>query len=103
MLLGGAATIACRPDLALKTVVGGTFFAGYYAIFMLLLEGSAQGHIERVWNLPALSGVMIGEIPLEELLFGFALGTYWSGIHEHMTWQRVKAPARAKATEHGYA
>ena len=103
LLLGGAATVACRPDLALKTVVGGTLFAGYYAIFMLLLEGSAPGYIERVWNLPALSGVMIGGIPLEELLFGFAFGTYWSGIYEHVTWQRVTAPTREKAAEHGYA
>ena len=26
-------------------------------------------------------------IPVEELLFGFSFGTYWSGIFEHLTWQ----------------
>jgi hypothetical protein len=102
MLAGGAATMACRPDLKFKTMIGGLLFAGYYALFMLLLEWSAPGYIERVWNLPALSGVMLGGIPLEELLFGFAFGTYWSGIYEHLTWQRVVAPERAKA-RHGYA
>ena len=103
MLLGGVTTVACRPDLTGKTVVGGGLFAGYYAVFMLLLEGSAPGYIERVWNLPALSGVMIGGIPLEELLFGFAFGTYWSGIYEHVMWQRIAAPGSGKAPEHGYA
>ncbi len=103
LLLGAAATIACRTDLTLKTLVGGGLFAGYYAVFMLLLEWSAPGYIERVWNLPALSGVMVGGLPLEELLFGFAFGTYWSGIFEHLTWQRVIASERAKAMGHGYA
>jgi hypothetical protein len=103
MLLGGVTTVACRPDLTVKTVAGGGLFAGYYAVFMLLLEGSAPGYIERVWNLPALSGVMVGGIPLEELLFGFAFGTYWSGIYEHVMWQRIAAPGSGKAPEHGYA
>jgi hypothetical protein len=101
LMVGGLATIACRPDLKLKTLIGGGLFAGYYAVFMLLLEWSAPGYIERVWNLPALSGVVLGGIPLEELLFGFAFGTYWSGIYEHLTWQRVVAPERA--TSPGYA
>ncbi len=103
MLVGGVATIACRHDLKFKTLIGGGLFAGYYAIFMLLLELSAPGYIARVWNLPALSGVMIDGIPLEELLFGFAFGTYWSGIYEHLMWQRVVMPERAQATGHGYA
>jgi hypothetical protein len=46
-------------------LIGGLLFAGYYAAFMLLLEWSAPGYIERVWNLPVLSGVMVGGIPLE--------------------------------------
>jgi hypothetical protein len=88
MLAGAAATVACRRDLGPKTVVGGFLFAGYYAIFMLGLEWSSPGYIERVWNLGALSGVMIAGVPLEELLFGFAFGAYWSGVYEHLTWQR---------------
>lgn len=93
MALGGAATVACRHDLKSATLIGGTLFAGYYATFMLLLEWSAPGYIERVWNLRALSGFMISGIPIEELLFGFAFGTYWSGIFEHLTWQDVVRPS----------
>jgi Lycopene cyclase len=89
MTFGSAATVACRPDLQSEMLIGGGLFSAYYAVFMLLLEWSAPGYIARVWNLPALSGVMIAGIPLEELLFGFSFGTYWSGIYEHLTWQRV--------------
>jgi len=103
MALGCAATVACRPDLKWKTWLGGILFAAYYAAFMGLLEWSAPGYIERVWNLATLSGGMIAGIPLEELLFGFAFGSYWSGVYEHLTWhgspsirhnQRRELPAR---------
>jgi hypothetical protein len=87
MGFGGAATVACRRDLKAKTLVGGMLFAIYYAVFVLLLDFTAPGYIQRVWNLSALSGIMLLGIPVEELLFGFSFGTYWSGIFEHLTWQ----------------
>ncbi len=87
LAIGGAANVLCRPDLARNTLVGGAIFAALYAVFMLLLTVSAPGYIETVWNLPALSGVLIGGIPLEELAFGFAFGLYWAGVYEHFTWK----------------
>jgi hypothetical protein len=88
MLAGAAATIACRPDLTPSTLIGGALFASYYLLFMLALKHSAPGYIARVWNLADLSGVLLKDIPLEEILFGFAFGLYWSGIYEHLTWRR---------------
>ena len=88
MLFGAVGTIACRPDLTRSTAVGGVVFLIYYLIFMLGLEWSVPGYIARVWNLPALSGILIYRIPLEELLFGLAFGAYWSGIYEHLAWRR---------------
>ena len=43
-----------------------------------------------MWNLRALSGVLIGGIPLEELLFGFTFGWYWTGVYEHFSWARTR-------------
>lgn len=88
MTAGAAATVLCRPDLLAKTLIGGLLFAAYYAIFMLGLVFTAPGYIEQVWNLPALSGVVLTGIPLEELLFGFAFGLFWSSVYEHLTWSR---------------
>jgi hypothetical protein len=99
MLLGGAATVACRPDLMQNTLAGGALFASYYALFMLLLEWSAPGYINQVWNLADLSGLFVMGIPVEELLFGFAFGIYWSGIYEHLAWRRV-APAAVARPHH---
>lgn len=87
MTLGAIAAAACRPDLATKTFVGGLLFLLYYGVFMLALLWSAPGYIERVWNLRALTGVRLAGIPLEELLYGFAFGMYWTGVYEHITWR----------------
>jgi hypothetical protein len=97
ILAGAAATVACRRDLGPKTIVGGFLFACYYATFVLTLEWSSPGYIERVWNLGALTGVMTAGIPLEELLFGFAFGAYWSGVYEHLTWQRDVCAGEGRA------
>lgn len=97
MVAGAAAAVLCRPDLLAKTLVGGLLFAGYYALFMLGLVLTAPGYIEQVWNLPALSGVILLGIPVEELLFGFAFGLFWSGVYEHLTWTRALQTPESQA------
>lgn len=92
---GAVANVLCRPDLAQNTIAGGVLFLALYATFMLGLAISAPGYIEQVWNLPQLSGLRPGGIPVEELAFGFAFGLYWAGVYEHFTWSR-SAPAGAR-------
>lgn len=88
---GAVAALLCRPDLAGKTLVGAVLFVLYYTLFLGALEWSAPGYIARVWNLDALSGVLIFGIPLEELLFALAFGAFWSGVYEHLSWRRASA------------
>ncbi len=88
MFIGAIATMLCRPDLKRKTWLGGVLFLAFYSIFLMGLQWSAPDYIERVWNLSALSGVMISFMPLEELLFAIAFGMYWAGVYEHFTWRK---------------
>ncbi|NUQ10729.1 MAG: hypothetical protein HUU26_00155 [Gemmatimonadaceae bacterium] len=92
LLIGAAGTVLCRPDLARDVLIGGALFLGLYAVFMLGLRWLTPGYIEQVWNLRALTGVLIAGIPLEELLFGLAFGAYWTGLYEHFAWKRIAAP-----------
>lgn len=94
MLVGAALTVWCRPDLTRPTVLGGVVFVAYYAVFLAGLELTTPGYIETVWNLDSLSGVRLGFIPLEELLFALGFGAYWAGVYEHYTW---KSPVRVGA------
>lgn len=79
-----------------KTLIGGLLFLGLYTVFMLGVLWFSPGYIEQVWNLPDLSGVLIAGIPLEELLFGFVFGMYWTGVYEHLAWM-ITAPRLPKA------
>ena len=89
MALGAIAAMSCRLDLAPKVGIGSLLFLAYYTIFLLGLEVTAPGYIERVWNLQALSGFKIAGLPIEELLFAAAFGAYWSSVYEHFTWRRL--------------
>ncbi len=88
LVVGAIASILCRPDLMRKTLFGGALFLAIYTVFMFGLETIAPGYIESVWNLAALSGLVVWGIPAEELMFGFTFGMYWTGIYEHFTWHR---------------
>lgn len=94
MAAGAVAAVLCRPDLKTKTLAGGAIFLLYYVVFLIGIELTASGYIERVWNLEALSGLRIGRLPLEELLFAVGFGAYWSGVYEHLAWRRAVAAAR---------
>ena len=88
MVLGAIAAVLCRPDLKSNTLLGGVLFLALYSIFLVGLKWSAPGYIEQVWNLKALSGIVIYGLPIEELMFGFSFGLVWTGIYEHFTWTR---------------
>ena len=88
MFLGAIATILCRPDLKKKTWVGGILFLIYYLVFLIGMEITAPGYIDKVWNHEALTGIAFGFIPVEELLFAYTFGMYWAGVYEHFTWHK---------------
>lgn len=89
MLVGALAAIGCRRDLAGKSWAGAILFLAYYAVFLIGVEWTAPGYIERVWNLGALSGLRVAGMPIEELLFAGAFGAYWSGVYDHFTWRSL--------------
>lgn len=91
MAVGVAANVACRPDLLRNTLLGAIIFTAYYLVFLVGLEITAPGYIERVWNLDALSGATLFGLPLEELLFAAGFGGYWAGVYEHFNWHASRA------------
>lgn len=97
MAVGAVATVLCRPDLRGNAVLGAGIFLAYYLLFLLGLEWTAPGYIDRVWNLAGLSGVLLGGLPLEELLFAAGFGAYWAGVYEHINWRRATGMAGRSA------
>lgn len=89
MIIGGLATWYCRPDLKKKMIVSAFIFLILYFFYFLTLIAISPGYVERVWNLGAISGILIVGIPLEELLFAFSFGFLWSSVYEHITWKKL--------------
>jgi len=90
LLVGFFATWYCRPDLVKKMLVSGLLFAIVYFTVFSLLNLTFPGYTEAVWNLAAVSGILFLGVPIEELLWAFTFGLYWSSIYEHFGWYKLK-------------
>jgi len=89
MFAGGIAAILCRPDLKRKIWMGGISFLTLYFVFFLLFNLAYPSLVQKVWNLSAISGILLLGVPIEELLFAFTFGIFWSSVYEHILWYKV--------------
>ena len=89
LIAGGFATWYCRPDLKKKMITSAFLFLGLYFIYFLTLIALFHGYVAQVWNLPALSGILVLGVPLEELMFAFGVGFLWSSVYEHIVWKKL--------------
>lgn len=69
--------------------VSAFLFLGLYFVYFLTLIAMFPGYIQQVWNLNAISDILIAGIPIEELMFAFAFGFFWSTLYEHFTWKKL--------------
>ncbi len=103
-LVGGfLATLYCRPDLWLKMVISGVLFLLLYFVVFALFNLAFPGYVAAVWNLKAVSGLLAWGVPLEELMFAFTFGLYWSSMYEHLTWRRYRFLGPVSETPHAAA
>jgi hypothetical protein len=91
---GGIATCYCRPDLMPKMAGSALLFLGFYFGYFLTLVVIYPDYVRLVWNLAAISGVLVLGIPVEELAFAFSLGFLWSSAYEHLKWQKLTREIR---------
>lgn len=90
MFVGGIAAVLCRPDLKKKILVGSITFLLLYFVFFLFFTLAYPGIVYKVWNLAALSGILIVGVPLEELLYALTTGMLWSSVYEHVKWYKLQ-------------
>ena len=95
LVAGFFATLYCRRDLWVKMMVSGGLFLAIYFFVFALFNVVFPGYVVAVWNLKAISGIRLIGVPLEELMFAFTFGLYWSSVYEHFTWHSQRAFASA--------
>jgi len=89
LFTGALTTLYCRPDLKAKIWVGGILFLLLYFVYFGSILIFFPDYVRLYWNLEVLSKILILGIPLEELLFAFSFGMYWSSLYEHLTWKKL--------------
>lgn len=90
LLFGAVSTVACRIDLLSGAVKGAGIFSVFYFVFFSAMNWSHPNFVDLYWNNPAISGLRVFGVPVEELLFASTLGALWSVFYEHRYW-RVRA------------
>ena len=89
LFIGGLATLYCRPDLNRKIWVEGILFTLLYFIYFGSILPFYPQYVELYWNLDDLTHILLLGIPIEELLFAFTFGMYWSELYEHLYWRKL--------------
>ncbi len=84
MFAGGLTAFIVYPELQRHMLVGGAVFGVFYALSLALIDFLSPGWIANTWNLSALSGILIANLPLEEVVFGFFLGFLWAPLYEEL-------------------
>jgi len=72
-----------RPDLIFHSLWGGIFFLIIYFILFTLFNVFFPNFITTAYHLKNLSGIFIGTIPIEELLYALSFGLLWSPLYEY--------------------
>lgn len=90
MLIGSLAAVLCRYDLKKKVFFGGLMFLLLYFIFFLFFNLIYPGIVQKIWNLQAISGILLLGVPLEELMFAFTFGMLWSSVYEHILGYKIR-------------
>lgn len=88
MIMGTLMIIHKRKDLAPEAMWGGILFAAIYlsAFEILAIVGQIlqPDWITQTWNLQNMSGIFIGNIPLEEVLYALSFGALWAPLYEYV-------------------
>lgn len=95
MFTGAISALYCRPDLKGKIIIGGILFTGLYFIYFSSLRWAYPGYVQKIWNFSNLSGTLLNGIPVEEFLFAFTFGMFWSSLYEHFYWLTINKKLKA--------
>jgi len=82
LLIASAFAIVLFPELRRHILTGGIAFAVVYWASLALMDLLTQGWIARTWNPAVVSGFTLLHVPLEEILFGFSFGAFWTSMYE---------------------
>ena len=79
-----------RPDLFKHALWSACIFTAFYFLGFFLFNLVFPYALSTYWNLNALSGVLLFNVPLEEFLYAFSFGLMWGPLYEYVKGKKIK-------------
>ncbi|MCP5118956.1 MAG: hypothetical protein GY953_49750 [bacterium] len=71
-----------RPELRWQVLGGGITFTVIYTVVLTITGLVYPDFYVKHWQLERLSGIWIADAPLEEYIFAFSFGIFWTPMYE---------------------
>ncbi len=82
LFVGGMVAFVMYPNMRKRIPLNGILFALLYFVSLAIINLIFPSWIPSAWKLDAISNVLVLGVPIEEILFGFAFGTFWAPLNE---------------------
>lgn len=89
-LIGFVIIILQRPDLIRHSIYCGLIFLVLYFVGFIIFNFMFPYALNAYWNLESLSGIMVLNVPIEELLYAISFGSMWGPIYEYVKGRSIK-------------
>jgi len=88
-IIGTFFIVLARRDLLLKAIFSGVLFAIFYGFVFFLVVRLFPELVQNFYNLENMAGIFIAGVPLEEILAGLFVGSFWSVSYEYVKSYRI--------------
>jgi hypothetical protein len=76
-------TVMIRPDLLKQVLASGLIFGVFYFIIFAFVNITFGDLVSRFYSSQIMNNLKILGVPIEEIIFAFAGGAFWSTIYEY--------------------
>ncbi|MFA4818562.1 MAG: lycopene cyclase domain-containing protein [Patescibacteria group bacterium] len=90
MLIGATMMAFYRRDLIQQMIFSGIFFCIIYSFLFVLFNLFFPTFISSFYTLRNFIGLNLWGVPIEEVMFSFAVGVFWSIIYEFTKGYKTK-------------
>lgn len=90
--IGAVAMGIKRPKLIPQMLIGSVTFNTFYIVLFAIWAKipAYQNYFDTIYNAENLIGIRVLGIPIEEVMFGFAVGAAWSVFYEFIRGYRTR-------------
>lgn len=80
-----------RRDLIKQIIISGLLFSVIYFTLFVIFNLIFRDFVDQYYNLNNLWGINLVGVPIEEIIFAFSVGAFWSTLFEYIKGYKTKS------------